>query len=129
MGMSTPCPVVMSKSVKALTNHLSESTKKKPADVTIERLVWIEEYFWDWNGKPAHGIAFYYMLGLASDIDIPDTGEFVSQKDNCNVVLGWIPIKELTNITIYPSFLTGKVENISDNVEYFKIEYNEIGKI
>ena len=46
-------------------------------------------------------IAFYYMIEICEGSDIPDIGEFVSHKDNCNVVLGWIPVEELTDVTIY----------------------------
>lgn len=102
---------------------IREYKEETGADITVDRLIWIEEHFWDWNGKPTHGIAFYYLIELASDIDIPDNGAFVSQKDNCNVVLCWLPLDELKNITIYPSFLPEKVFDISDNIEYFKIEY------
>ena len=45
--------------------------------------------------KPTHGIAFYYLTSFADGNDIPITGEFVLQKDNCNVVLGWLPLDEL----------------------------------
>lgn len=102
---------------------IREYKEETGARITVDRLIWIEEHFWEWNNKPNHGIAFYYLISLIGDIDIPDNGEFVSQKDNCNVVLKFLPLAELKNITIYPSFLTEKVFNISDNIEYFKIVY------
>ncbi|MGI5985664.1 MAG: hypothetical protein ACOX7O_07405, partial [Oscillospiraceae bacterium] len=69
--------------------------------------------------KLTNTIAFYYQISLCGDIDIPDNGEFVSQKDNCNVVLGWIPLDELKSLTIYPSFLKEKIFDIGDYPEHF----------
>jgi len=102
---------------------IREYKEETGADIKVDHLIWIEEHFWNWNAKPFHGIAFYYLISLESEIDIPDTGEVVSQKDNCNVVLKWLPLDELKNITIYPSFLTDKISNIPDSIEYFNVKY------
>ena len=40
----------------------------------------------------------YYLVELCENQEIPDTRDFVSQKDNCNVVIGWMPIEELQNV-------------------------------
>jgi hypothetical protein len=50
-------------------------------------MLWSEECFWEWNGKQAHNIAFYYLVEMCENLDIPEDGEFVSHKDNCNVVI------------------------------------------
>lgn len=41
------------------------------------------------------------------------------EKDNCNVVLGWLPLDELKCLTIYPSFLKEKILDIGDYTEHF----------
>ena len=82
-----------------------EYKEETGADIRPLRLLWTEECFWEWNGTQAHNIAFYYLIELADGSDIPDIGEFVSHKDNCNVVLGWIPIEKLAGLTIYPDFI------------------------
>jgi ADP-ribose pyrophosphatase YjhB (NUDIX family) len=102
---------------------IREYKEETGADISVDRLIWIEEHFWQWNNKPNHGIAFYYLISIIGDIDVPDNGEIVSQKDNCNVVLKWLPLEEVKKITIYPSFLPEKINSISNNIEYFKIEY------
>lgn len=72
-------------SMESLIREYKEETG---ADINCQRLIWTEECFWYWNNKPANTIAFYYLINLCDGSDIPDNGEFVSQKDNCNVVLG-----------------------------------------
>ena len=31
------------------------------------------------------------------------------RKDNCNVVLGWVPIEKLAELTIYPEFIREQI--------------------
>ncbi|SNT27783.1 NUDIX domain-containing protein [Anaerovirgula multivorans] len=102
-------------SEKTLIREYREETG---ADIFCNRLIWIEETFWKWGSRDAHGIAFYYLISLKNDADIPDDS-FVSQKDNCNIMLKWVSIEEMKRLTIYPSFIKDKIENISDGIEHF----------
>ena len=98
---------------------IREYKEETGADITCDRMIWIDESFWKWGKKDAHTIAFYFLVSLHSRIDIPDNGEFFSQKDNCDVVLKWMPIDELGDITIYPTYLKDKITNIADDIEHF----------
>lgn len=102
-------------SIESLVREYKEETG---AEITIGRLIWIEEVFWKWGKRDAHTIAFYYLASLKNDNDLPD-GYFESHKDNCNVLLEWMAIDRLKNITIYPAFIKEKIENISENIEHF----------
>lgn len=44
---------------------------------------------------------------------------FVSQKDNCNVVIRWMPIEQIKNMTIYPEFLKEEIYHL-DGSFYFQ---------
>jgi ADP-ribose pyrophosphatase YjhB (NUDIX family) len=98
---------------------IREYKEETGADIICERLIWAEECFWEWNKKKTSTIAFYYLISLCNNTDIPDNGDFVSQKDNCNVVLGWVPFEELEELTIYPSFLKEKINDIGNSIEHF----------
>ena len=50
---------------------------------------------------------------------IPDTGEFVSHKDNCNVVIGWMPIENIQDIIIYPEFLKSEINDLNKPIQHF----------
>lgn len=97
---------------------IREYKEETGADIVCNRLIWIEETFWKWDSRDAHSIAFYYLISLKNDADIPDDA-FFSQKDNCNIMLKWVTIEEMKQLTIYPSFLKNKIENISDGIEHF----------
>ena len=36
----------------------------------------------------------------------------IQDKDNCNVVFGWMPIDEIQNVIIYPDFLKKEIYNL-----------------
>jgi len=102
-------------SEKAMVREFKEETH---ADILCNRLVWVEEVFWKWGAKAAHTIVFYYLISLKKETDIPDEF-FESHKDNCNVVLEWVEIDDLENLTIYPAFIKEKIANISESIEHF----------
>lgn len=86
--------------------------------IKCTRLLWSEEFFWEWNGKQAHTICFYYRIGLCDGSYIPENG-FVPQKDNCNVVIGWLPVGELRNVNIYPEFLKEEIYHLNEPIKHF----------
>jgi len=96
-----------------------EYREETGADILCGRMIWVEETFWKWRGKDAHTLSFYYLISLKDETAIPDTGEFFSQKDNCNVVLGWLPIAGLAGITVYPTVLSQKIGALAEGIEHF----------
>jgi len=87
-------------------------------EISVNRLIWIEENFWKWGKRDAHNISFYYLIALKNDADISST--FVKPiKDNSNILLSWITFDDMKNATIYPEFIKEKIENISDSIEHF----------
>lgn len=105
---------------ETLEDGLIRETKEEiGVDIKCNRLLWSEECFFKWNGKQAHQIVFYYLVELCGNQKIPDRGEFVSQKDNCDIVIGWMPIEELKKIIIYPEFLKKEIYNLSEPIKHF----------
>ncbi|MCL2322414.1 MAG: NUDIX hydrolase [Oscillospiraceae bacterium] len=102
-------------SEEALIREYKEETG---ADILCSRLIWVEETFWKWGNKNAHTIAFYYLISLKNEADIPDN-YFESHKDNCAVLLKWVTIDEMKGLVIYPTFIKEKIDNISKTIEHF----------
>ena len=88
---------------------IREFKEETDADIKCIRLLWIEECFWEWNGKTAHSFTFYYQVALCDTDAIPDASEFVPHHDNDRVVLGWIPMDTLQDVTVYPEFLAREI--------------------
>lgn len=87
--------------------------------IKCNRLLWSEECFWEWNEKQAHTIVFYFQIEICGDLEIPENGEFVPQKDNYDVVIGWMPIEKIQNITIYPEFLKEEIYHLDGSTKHF----------
>lgn len=98
---------------------IREIMEETGVQIRCVRLLWSEECFWTWNGRQAHNIAFYYLIELCDGFEIPDTGEFISQKDNCDVVLGWLPIDRLQSIPIYPEFIKDEITDLNGPIKHF----------
>lgn len=98
---------------------IREFKEETGADISVKRLLWTEECFWTWNGKQAHNFAFYHLIELAEGSAIPNSGEFVSHKDNCNVLIGWLPIEKLRDITIYPEFIKEEINDLDKPMRHF----------
>ena len=96
-----------------------EYKEETGADIQVGKLLWTEECFWVRNDIQTHTIAFYYLIELTDGSDIPDMGKFISHKDNSNVVLGWIPIDQLANLTIYPDFIKETIYELDAPPRHF----------
>lgn len=105
---------------ETLENGLVREFKEETGiTIKVDHLLWSEECFWEYNEKQAHNIAFYFLIDKCCASEFPDNEEFVSHKDNCNVLIGWMPIEELENIIIYPKFLKDEIFNISGEIKHF----------
>ncbi len=98
---------------------IREYKEETGIDIRIKHMLWSEECFWEWGGRQAHNIAFYYLIEEYDGFEIPDVGEFVSHKDNCNVVIGWMDIDQIQNVVIYPEFLKNEIHNLNGQIKHF----------
>lgn len=100
--------------VESLAREFREETG---ADIECGRLLWTEESFWWWNGRQCHSITFYYQVSLRPGCDIPDG--FRAQRDNPNVLIGWMDADRLGDITIYPEFIRTEIFRLDVPPQHF----------
>jgi len=102
----------------AETSLIREYFEETGVQIICERLIWIEEVFWKWQKQNLHTLTFYFLIHLENDHDLPD--DYIeAQKDNSEIILHWLSLKELQNVVIYPDFIRDKIENISLGIEHF----------
>ena len=80
--------------------------------IQCKRMLWTEECFWDWQGRLTHTLSFYYLAAFSEHSDFPDDGRFHPQKDNTRIQIGWVPLGELENLTVYPAFLKQQIDGL-----------------
>ena len=99
----------------ALVREMSEELGIK---IKCVRMLWSEECFWEWNGKQTHTVCFYFQTELCAEADIPED-KFIPQKDNGNVLIGRLPVDELKNVIVYPTFLKEEIYRLNGEIKHF----------
>ena len=97
---------------------IREVLEETGVNYEIERLAFIHENFFEGNGTTAglkcHEIAFYFLMKSRGT-------QLLNSNSSCaegQEYMNWIPINELKNHTIYPTFFTEKLINIPNQVEH-----------
>lgn len=98
---------------------IREIMEETGARIKCNRLLWSEECFWEWNGRQAHSIAFYYRIEICGDLNLPESGAFVPQKDHGDVVMGWMPIDKIQDVIVYPEFLKEEIHHLDEPIKHF----------
>ncbi len=106
-------------SKQALVREYAEETG---VDISCGRLLWIEESLRRDGENNASALNFYYMVEL-SGADIPDTGEFVPQRENERVLYIWLPLENIDKVKIYPEFLSGELSDLAKYPKHFRSSY------
>lgn len=89
-------------------------------DIKIERLVWIVENFFNYDGKDFHEIGLYYSV--KSDGKSIEFGEKPFHGvEGERLIFKWTPINELQNVELYPEFLKTALSNLPYNTEHLVV--------
>lgn len=79
--------------------------------LSVDRLVYIQERFYNINNTHHHEVVFFYLMKSA---DVRIENEFCT--DHQEEKLYWIPIDELQNINLVPAFLQIALTNIHKEI-------------
>lgn len=94
---------LMEPSAETLRREMMEELGES---VTVERLVWVVENFFRYNGERFHELALYYLMTFAPDSHLLDTAaEFQGHEFDMPLTFRWFPVDGLSDITLYPIFL------------------------
>lgn len=86
--------------------------------ITIQRLLYIAESFFEFNSEKHHQIAFYYMLNAPENFKYSDVEEFDGIEEGKNIIYSWINLKEIATAKIKPDFLTQELANIVPHIKH-----------
>lgn len=105
---------------EALVREFKEEIR---ADVKVERLLMIGENFFPWGNRPCQQINLFYLVSLIDETEIPLEGIFraVDELGNERIDLDmcWIPLKDIPNITVYPTEAKEHILNLPEGIVYF----------
>lgn len=99
---------------------IREYKEEMGADISVERLIWVEEVFWKWGVRDAHTLCHYHLVSINSPTQIPLNGVFKSlETDESRLIFQWVDVNELQHFKVYPVFIKDKITNLSDGIEHF----------
>lgn len=100
---------------------IREFREETGAEVVCQRMLWVDESFWRWNGRDAHTIAFYYQLSFKDSSQPPDIVKesMASQKDSTDILLTWVPLEEVKYLDMYPPFIQASIGCLESGIEHF----------
>lgn len=79
--------------------------------LSIDRLVFIQERFYNINNASHHEVVFFYLM-KSTDVRIENETYTDQQEEK----LYWLPIDELQNTNLVPKFLRTALTNIPEEV-------------
>jgi len=96
-----------------------EMREELEVGIEVERLVWVVENFFENAGKSVHQIAFYFLATLPPGCHLCEkTGPFEHSEPSRTIIFQWIPLRELNEIILYPSFLGEALKSLPDGTQY-----------
>ena len=96
-----------------------EMREELDVEIEVERLVWVVENFFENSGKSVHQIAFFFLATLPPGCHLCEmTGPFEGSESNVTIIFQWIPLRELSETILYPSFLCEALKSLPDGTQY-----------
>ena len=87
--------------------------------VEIQRLLWVVENFFEYEGENAHELSFFYLMGLPKESGRDDvTKEFTGFEGDLPIVFRWFAIDQLAQAPLYPTFLRRALADLPASPEH-----------
>jgi len=100
-----------------------EFIEETGAGIRVERLLFTEECFWSFGGTARHTVTLYFSVSETEDTLYAKENAFTPQKDNKNVVWGFVPLDAVPSLTVYPDFLSDALKIPSFGVRNYVSRY------
>jgi ADP-ribose pyrophosphatase YjhB (NUDIX family) len=96
-----------------------EMREELAVDVEVERLLWVVENFFSYNGQECHEVGFYYLMAFPDDSPLHAMGEaFLGDELGTKLIFRWHDLATINDLPIYPSFLRDGLAAIPATLEH-----------
>lgn len=105
----------------AATALQREAKEELDVEVEVERLLWLVENFFTYDGKHHHELGLYFLMRLPRGCDyLVQSGPFNRETNETKFILDWFPrdVEVLRNLPLLPSFLQTRVNALPDTTEH-----------
>jgi len=106
---------MMEPSLETLRREILEETGLA---VTVDRLLWVVENFFDHRDKTYHELGLYFLMTFPPDSPVWTYGETFEGQElfpdgrRLKLIYQWFPLAGLDGLTILPSFLPGGLRQL-----------------
>jgi ADP-ribose pyrophosphatase YjhB (NUDIX family) len=96
-----------------------EMREEMDVEVTIERLIWVLENFFEFKGQPYHELGLYFLVSPPKEWERRDVSEFAGYEgDGTKLNFRWFSLDDLDDVRLLPSFLREGLRSIPDGTEH-----------
>jgi ADP-ribose pyrophosphatase YjhB (NUDIX family) len=105
---------------------LREMREELEEEVRIERLLWVNENFFEHEGMSWHEIGLYFLVSLGEDSRFRGSGPHwgVEPEIGIKFRLEWHGVEKLDGVRLLPSFLRERLRSLPERVEHV-VHYGE----
>jgi ADP-ribose pyrophosphatase YjhB (NUDIX family) len=94
-----------------------EMLEKINADITVGRLLYVVENFFNYNGEDYHEIGLYFLIHVPQDLYV-DQPFYGIERQSLKLIFEWVVLDDLSNRAINPDFLSAALMNIGDSARH-----------
>ena len=97
-----------------------EMREELEEDVTVERLLWFVENFFEHQGMKWHEVGLYFLVSLGKDSRFFGEGPHYGVETEIDLTfrLEWHDVEKLEGVRLLPSFLRERLRSLPEQVEY-----------
>jgi ADP-ribose pyrophosphatase YjhB (NUDIX family) len=92
--------------------------------INVERLLWVAENFFTFEGTSHHELGLYYKVSLEQDAAFYDKSKIMEGteeyyvKDRLKLFFQWFAVDTLDDVPLYPTFLRAGLRNLPTSAQH-----------
>ncbi|WP_017186257.1 NUDIX hydrolase [Alkalibacillus haloalkaliphilus] len=90
-------------------------------DLLVERLLWSVESFFTHRESSYHEIGFYFKVQGIDKGKLPQQELFFGHEGNKVLIYKWIPLDQLNDYTVEPSFLKEELKDLNSSSKHIVV--------
>jgi ADP-ribose pyrophosphatase YjhB (NUDIX family) len=97
-----------------------ELREELEVEARIERLLWVVENFFEFQGTSYHELGFYYLVSLPSDWGLFAEEEpfWREEPSGIKILFRWFGLDELDGLRINPAFLGRGLRSLPETIQH-----------
>lgn len=94
-----------------------EMREELGVEIHLERLLWIIENLFIYEGRQRHELGLYYLMSLDGAEGLYDKHKTIRCLDAPHLTLQWLPLSELHDFKLLPTLLTSRLFDLPSTLQ------------